>query len=141
MGIGRRIMSVSAYLVPFPDPGAFDLMSDHLEQEVRTTGPGKLSLRVSLPPALFEGPVSEAKPGSGSPHKRLELFRREGKIWTLLWEATSASQQPGEEVSWDVGSAETLKCRLTNLTGTEGQFSLECTFTPSEDGRVTDGRV
>ena len=124
-------MSVSAYLVPFPDPGAFDLMSDHLEQEVQTTGPGKISMKVSLPQALFDGSVSMAKSGSGFARKKLELFRREGDDWTLLWGATTASDQAWEEVSWDVASAETLKCRLTNMTGREGQFSLDCRFTPS----------
>ena len=32
-------MRVSGYLLPFPDPGAADLMSDHLEQEVQAAGP------------------------------------------------------------------------------------------------------
>lgn len=126
-------MGVSAYLVPFPDPGAFDLMSDHLEQEVRTSGPGKLAVRVSLPGSLFEGSVSPPVAGGGGVLKKLELFRRDGNDWTLLWGATTASGQQWEEVSWDVPSAETLKCRLTNMTGREGQFSLECAFVPAEN--------
>lgn len=123
-------MSVSAYLVPYPDPGAFDLMSDHLEQEVRTSGPGKLAVRFSLPESLFQGPGSRARTGGGYALKKLELFRREGNDWTLLWGATTASGQQWEEVSWEVTSAEILKCRLTNMTGREGQFTLECTFFP-----------
>jgi hypothetical protein len=133
-------MGVSAYLVPFPDPGAFDLMSDHLEQEVRTSGPGKLAVRVSLPGSLFagslfEGTVTLTGAGGGGALKKLELFRRDGNDWTLLWGATTASGQQWEEVSWDVPSAEILKCRLTNMTGTEGQFSLECAFVPSENNQ------
>ncbi|MDA0733686.1 MAG: hypothetical protein O2909_02680 [Chloroflexi bacterium] len=119
-------MGVSAYLLPFPDPGAFDLMSDHLEQGLQTTGPGKVLIKVSLPGALFEG----SGPGDSLAKKRLELFRREGENWTLLWGATTASDQARQEMSWDIASAETLKCRLTNMTGREGQFSLECTFIP-----------
>jgi hypothetical protein len=65
----------------------------------------------------------------------LELFRRDGNDWTLLWGATTDSAQAWDEVSWDVASAETLKCRLTNMTGIEGQFYLECTFTPGENQR------
>ena len=126
-------MSVSAYLLPFPDPGAFDLMSDHLEQEVRATGPGTILIRVSLPQALFEGSRGPVEAGSCFARKRLELFKREGDIWTHLWNATTDSDQAWQEVSWDVAAAETLKCRLTNMTGTEGQFSLECTFIASEN--------
>ena len=49
----RRLkMSVSGHLLPFPDPGAADLMSDHLEQEVHAAGPGKIRSRVSLPDPL-----------------------------------------------------------------------------------------
>ena len=126
-------MSVSAYLVPFPDPGAFDLMSDHLEQEVLTTGPGKLLVSVFLPGAFFEGSKAIDKSGKCIPRKRLEFFKRDGTDWTLLWGATTDSEQAREEVCWDVATAETLKCRLTNMTGTEGQFSLECKFIPSEN--------
>lgn len=123
-------MSVCGYLVPFPDPGAADLMSDHLEQEVQATGPGKILMRVTLPSALFEGSGSPSEAGSYFALKRLELFKREGDDWTLLWGVTTNSGQAWEEVSWDVASAETLRCKLTNMTGMEGQFSLECTFTP-----------
>ena len=126
-------MSVSAYLVPFPDPGAFDLMSDHLEQEVRATGPGKLLISVSLPGALFDGSMDMGKSGKSSPRKRLECFKRDGTGWTLLWGATTGNDQAREEISWDVATAETLKCRLTNMTGAEGQFSLDCKFIPLEN--------
>lgn len=125
-------MSVSAYLVPFPDHGAFDLMSDHLEQEIQTTGPGKILVRVSLPGALFNesGPIQ--KSGRCCARKRLEFFKRDRDDWTLLWEDTTDSDQACEEVSLDVASADTIRCRLTNMTGAEGQFSLECTFIPSK---------
>jgi hypothetical protein len=131
MALRRLIMSVSGYLVPFPDPGAADLMSDHLEQEVQTFGPGQVLMRVSLPRNLFERPEARSKAGSSFARKRLELFKREGDGWVLLWGATTDSDQAREEVSWNVATAGTLKCRLTNMTGVEGQFSLECTFVPS----------
>ena len=123
-------MSVSAYLVPFPDPGAFDLMSDHLEQEVVTTGPGKLLVSVSLPSFLFEGSKGVDKSGKCIPRKRLEFFKRDGTDWTLLWDAITDSDQVREEVCWDIATSEILKCRVTNMTGIEGQFSLECKFIP-----------
>jgi hypothetical protein len=34
-------------------------------------------------------------------------------------------------VPWEILSAGTLKIRLTNMSGMEGQFSLECAFMPS----------
>ena len=123
-------MRVSGHLVPFPAPGAADLMSDHLEQEVQTTGPGQMSMRVSLPRVLNERPAGPSESGGGFARKKLELFKLEGNHWKLLRGATSDSNQELEEVSWEVLSPGTLKCRLTNMSGTEGQFSLECFFIP-----------
>ena len=57
-------MSVSGYLLPFPDPGAADLMSDHLEQDVQAAGPGTLRLRVSLPGTRFDEAGSPAQTGT-----------------------------------------------------------------------------
>jgi hypothetical protein len=126
-------MRVSGYLVPFPDPGAADLMSDHLEQEVRADSPGKILMKVSLPRTLNEGPKGPSKSGSRFARKKLELFRLEGKDWILLCDTTNNSDQESQEVSWEVLSSGTLKCRLTNMSGTEGQFSLECTFIPHHE--------
>jgi hypothetical protein len=120
-------MRVSGYLVPFPDPGAADLMSDYLEQEVQTAGPGRILIRVSLPR------VFPSESGGRYARKKLELFKLEGKDWVPLWDATSDSHQESEEVSWEVFSSGTLKSRLTNMSGTEGQFSLECTFVPRQE--------
>jgi hypothetical protein len=126
-------MRVSGYLVPFPDPGAADLMSDHLEQEVHADGPGKILMKVSLPRTLNEGPEGPSKSGSRFARKKLEFFRLEGNDWILLCDTTSDSNQESEEVSWEVLLSGTLKCRLTNMSGTEGQFSLECTFVPRHE--------
>jgi hypothetical protein len=126
-------MRVSGYLVPFPDPGAADLMSDHLEQEVHADGPGKILMKASLPRTLNEEPEGSSKSGSRFARKKLELFRLEGKDWILLCDTTSESDQEWGEVSWEVLSSGTLKCRLTNMSGTDGQFSLECTFVPSHE--------
>jgi hypothetical protein len=121
-------MRVSGYLVPFPDPGAADLMSDHLEQEVQAAGAGKILIRVSLPR------VGPSESGGRFARKKLELFKREGNDWILLWDASSDSHQEWEEVSWEVLSSGTLKSRLTNMSGIEGQFSLECIFMQSDEG-------
>ena len=125
-------MRISGYLVPFPDSGAADLMSDHLEQQVQATGPGRLFIRVYLPKTRDEGREDPSESGGLYSRKKLELFRREGNDWMLLWTATSDSRRESEEVSWEVLSAGTLKCRLTNMGGGEGQFSLECAFMPSD---------
>jgi len=69
-------MSVSGYLLPFPDPGAADLMSDHLEQEVHAAGPGKIRLRVSLPGTRFDEAGSPAHTGTRFARKKLEGFCR-----------------------------------------------------------------
>ncbi len=123
-------MAVSGYLVPFPDPGAADLLSDHLEQEVHTGGPGKILMRVSLPKTL-PGGVPSSRSRSCFARKTLELFKREGDDWILIWGATTDSDTAMEEVSRDVPSPGTLKCRVTNMSGAEGQFSLECTYIPA----------
>jgi hypothetical protein len=41
-----------------------------------------------------------------------------------------------EEVALDVLSAGTLKGRVTNLSGMEGQFTLDCTFVPRHEPYV-----
>ncbi|HZA20994.1 MAG TPA: hypothetical protein VFA32_00020 [Dehalococcoidia bacterium] len=94
-------MRVTGYLVPFPDPGAADLMSDHLEQEVQATGPGKILIMVSLPRTHNEGPAGPSRPAGRYARKKLELFNLAGNDWILLWDATSDSHQEWEEVSWE----------------------------------------
>jgi len=123
-------MSVSGYLLPFPDPGAADLMSDHLEQDVHAAGPGTLRLRVSLPGTLVDEAGSPAQTWTRFARTKLEVLQAAADGWTVLWSATSAGDQGVEEVALDVRSAGTVKGRLTNLSGMEGQFTLDCTFVP-----------
>jgi hypothetical protein len=123
-------MRVSGYLLPFPDPGAADLMSDHLEQDVHAAGPGTLRLRVSLPGTLVDEAGSPAQTGTRFARTKLEVLQAAADGWTVLWSATSAGDQGVEEVALDVRSAGTVKGRLTNLSGMEGQFTLDCTFVP-----------
>jgi len=123
-------MRVSGYLLPFPDPGAADLMSDHLEQDVQAAGPGTLRLRVSLPGTLVDEAGSPAQTGTRFARTKLEVLQAAADGWTVLWSATSAGDQGVEEVALDVRSAGTVKGRLTNLSGMEGQFTLDCTFVP-----------
>ncbi len=128
-------MSISGYLLPFPDPGAADLMSDHLEQVVQTTGPGEILIRASLPKNspenLNQGPANPSESGGRFARKKLEFFRLEGNDWVSVGLTISDSYCELEEVTWEVRSVETLKCKLTNMSGREGQFSLGCTFDPS----------
>ena len=131
-------MAITGYLLPFPDPGAADLMSDHLEQVVDISGAGKIVMKVTLPRAISR-PSPEALAQESPPpispsrfaRKMLELFEREGDNWKRVWGSTTDSQAASEEVAWDVRSPGALKCRLTNMGGMEGQFSLECTYIPS----------
>ncbi len=125
-------MSISGYLLPFPDPGAADLMSDHLEQVVQATGPGKILVTTSLPEILTKGLENPSGPGSRFARKKLEFFRLEGNDWIYLSGATSDSGHKSEEVFLDVQAAETVKCKLTNMSGREGQFSLECSYEPGD---------
>ena len=126
-------MSVSGYLVPFPDPGAADLLSNHLEQEFQTDGPGKILWKVSLPRTLFGGPGAPSGSDSYFARKKLELLKQQGDDWVLLWSATTDSDKALEEVSLDILWAGRLKCMVTNMSGMEGQFSLECTFVPRKE--------
>ena len=133
-------MNISGYLLPFPDPGAADLMSDHLEQVIQTTVPGKVVVRASLPETLpvdspeklNQGSAITSGSGASFARKKLEIFRLDGNDWVLLGGTTSDSDLELEEVAWEVHSAQTLKCKLTNMSGREGQFSLRCTFEPRD---------
>ena len=125
-------MSISGYLLPFPDPGAADLMSDHLEQVVQTTGPGKILIRASLPENSNQEPANPSGSGGRFARNKLEIFRLEGIDWVSVDVTISDSYCELEEVAWEVNSVETFKCKLTNMSGREGQFSLECTFEASE---------
>ena len=125
-------MSVSGYLLPFPDPGAADLMSDHLEQVVHATGPGKIIVTTSLPETSTNGLGGLAGLGGRSTRKKLEFFRLEDKEWIFLYGATVDGGPEPEKVILDVQAAGTIRCKLTNMSGREGQFSLECSYEPGE---------
>ena len=122
-------MSITGYLVPFPDPGAWDLMSDRLEEELEALGPGAVRVRLSLPPA----PPSQDDSLStgGFARKRVLLLSREESSWATLYDATTASRSPTEELLLEVPAAATLRCRVMNMGGTEGQFTLDCAFIPA----------
>ncbi len=121
-------MRISGHLVPFPDPGAADLMSDHLEQIVQADGPGKISCKISLPRTLLKSPgVASASQGCFA-RKMVEISKQEKQDWLPIWSSTTDSYQALEEISCDVVSAGTFKCKVMNMSGIEGQFSLESTF-------------
>lgn len=123
-------MSITGYLLSFPDPGAADMMSDHLEQVVHATGPGRIIVTTSPPGTATNGLEGPAGLGGQSTRKKLEFFRLEKNEWVLLYGTMVEGGQEPEESLLDVQSAESIKCRLTNMSGSEGQFSLECTYEP-----------
>ena len=125
-------MAVTGYLVPFPDPGAFDLMSRWLEQEVEATGPGVIVARLSMPRVIVRSTGGGAPSPSQFARKKLELFRQQGDGWELLSESVTPSPEATEEVRWDVTAAATYRSRLTNLGSVEGQFSLDCRYLPAD---------
>ena len=127
-------MALTGYLVPFPDPGAFDLMSRWLEQDVTADGPGTIAVRVTMPriirPPVASGKESAAAPLEGFARKKLELFLHSGEDWVPLSESVTASPEAAEEITWDVTRPGRYRTRLTNMGGLEGQFSLDCRFRP-----------
>ncbi len=125
-------MSVSGYLLPFPDPGAADMMSDHLEQVVQANGPGKIIVTTSLPETSTNGLEGPAGWGGQSTRKKLEFFRLEDKEWVFLYGTTVDGGQEPEKVALDIQTAGTIRCTLTNMSGREGQFFLECSYEPGE---------
>ncbi len=60
----------------------------------------------------------------------VEILKQEGQDWVPLWSSTTDSCQALEEISCDVVSAASFKCKVMNMSGIEGQFSLESTFLP-----------
>ena len=123
-------MKISGHLIPFPDPGAADMMSDHLELIVEADGPGKISCQITLPRSFPESPGVPAAPPGGFALTVVEITKQEGRNWLPLWSATTDSYQALEEMSCEVVSAGTFKCKLMNMSRIEGQFSLESTFIP-----------
>lgn len=53
--------------------------------------------------------------------------------WVLLHEAMIDGGQEPEESAFAVHSAENIKCRLTNMSGSEGQFHLDCRYESGEE--------
>ena len=98
-------MRISGNLVPFPDPGAADLMSDHLEQIVQADGPGKISCRISLPRTLQKAPGVPPASTGGFARKMVEIAKQEGEDWLHLWSSTTDSYQAQEEISCEVVAA------------------------------------
>jgi len=88
---------------------------------------------VSLPGTLFDEAGSPAPTGTRFARTKLEVLQEAEDGWALLWSATSDGDQVVEEVALDVLSAGTLKGRVTNLSGMEGQFTLDCTFVPRHE--------
>lgn len=123
-------MSITGYLLSFPDPGAADMMSDHLEQVVQATGPGKIFVTTSLPETLTNGFENPSGFGGQSARMKLEFFSLEENKWVLLYGMTIGNGQKSEKVVLDVETAGPIRCKLTNTSGREGQFSLDCGFEP-----------
>ena len=118
-------------MVPFPDPGAADLMSDHLEQIVQADGPGKISCKISLPRTLPKPQSDPSTTKEGFARKMVEITKQEGEHWLPIWSSTTDSYQALEEISCDVVAAGTFRCKVMNMSGIEGQFSLESIFLPN----------
>ena len=125
-------MSITGYLLSFPDPGAADMMSDHLEQVVHAIGPGRILVTTSLPETSTSGSENLSGAVGQSARSKLEFFRLEEKEWVLLDYATVDGGQGSEKMALNVPAAGTIRCKLTNMSGREGQFSLECSFEAGE---------
>ncbi len=121
-------MRISGHLVPFPDPGAADLMSDHLEQIVRADGPGRISCKISVPRTLLKSSGVPSGSQDCFARKMVEISKQDREDWLPIWSSTTDSCQALEEIACDVVSAGTFKCKVMNMSGIEGQFALESTF-------------
>lgn len=125
-------MSVTGYLLSFPDPGAADMMSDHLEQVVQATGPGKIIVTTYLPETLTSGVGKPSGLEVQPALRKLEFFRLEEKEWACIYSTTVDGGPEPEKMVLDVPAAGAIRCKLTNISGREGQFSLDCTYESGE---------
>lgn len=106
------------------------MMSDHLEQVVQATGPGKILVTTSIPVAPASGIGKTSGLEVQSALRKLEFFKLEEKEWASIYRTTVDGGPEPEQVVMDVETAGLIRCKLTNMSGREGQFSLDCSFEP-----------
>jgi len=125
-------MKVSGHLVPFPDSGAADLMSNNLELWVEADGSGQIRCQAHV----FERTPTEITQPTQLDYKkpfiRLQVYKQISNEWIAIWDSIESRFESTREIICYVDSSGIFKSKLTNISGLGRQFTLEAFFTPAE---------
>ncbi len=125
-------MKVSGHLVSFPDSGAADLMSNHLEIRLEGEGAGQIYCKAHVTEKIPRRVTHPIQPDSRVPFIRLQIYKQICNEWMEIWDSIESHFETTREIICHVGSSGIFKSKLTNLSGLDRQFTLEAYFTPTE---------
>ena len=125
-------MKVSGHLVPFPDSGAADLMSNHLEIRLEGEGAGQIYCTAHVTEKIPRRVTHPIQPNSRAPFIRLQIYKQICNEWMEIWDSIESHFETTREIICHVSSSGIFKSKLTNLSGLDRQFTLEAYFTPTE---------
>ena len=125
-------MKVSGHLVPFPDSGAADLMSNHLELWLEGEGSGQICCKAHVAEKIPRQIIRPIHSDFKAPFIRLQIYKQICNEWTEIWDSIESQFETPREIICHVDSSGVFKSKLTNLSGLDRQFTLEACFTPTE---------
>ena len=125
-------MKVSGHLVPFPDSGAADLMSNNLELWVEADGSGQIRCQAHVSERTPMGITPATHLDYKNPFIRLQIYKQISNEWIAIWDSIESPFESSREIICYVDSSGIFKSKLTNISGLDRQFTLEAFFTPAE---------
>ena len=125
-------MKVTGHLVPFPDSGAADLMSNNLELWVEADGSGQIQCQAHVSERTPMGITPHNHLGYKNPFIRLQIYKQISNEWIAIWDSIESPFESSREIICYVDSSGIFKSKLTNISGLDRQFTLEAFFTPAE---------
>ena len=124
-------MKVSGHLVPFPDSGAADLMSNNLELWVEADGSGQIRCQAHVSEKTPTEITRPAELDYKNPFVRLQIYKQISNEWIAIWDSIESPFESSREIICYVDSGGIFKSKLTNISGLDRQFTLETFFIPA----------